>query len=94
MNIHQNARLTPQGRALVVHQVLQEGWTVASPAAAVGGSECTAYRWLAHDRTGGASARGDPQFGAGALKESATHRLPDPRAGLVRVPRHPRPRGS
>ncbi len=29
MNIHQNAHLTPQGRALLVSRILDAGWQVA-----------------------------------------------------------------
>ncbi len=37
MNIHKNARLTPQGRALLVLRVQSEGWRVRD-ATALGGS--------------------------------------------------------
>ena len=43
MNIHENARLTPQGRALMVKRILNEGWRVADAAGAAGVSERTAY---------------------------------------------------
>ena len=45
MNIHQNARLTPKGRALLVRRI-RDGQTVQAAAAACGVSTRTAYRWL------------------------------------------------
>ena len=35
MNVHKNARLTPQGRRLLVQRVNQKGWAVTMAAAAV-----------------------------------------------------------
>lgn len=59
MNLHKNARLTPQGRLLLVQRVLAQGWTVGSAAGAAGLSERQAYRWLARYRTGGTAALSD-----------------------------------
>ena len=56
MNIHKNARLTPQGRLLLVQRVTDQGWTVGSAAGAAGLSERQAYRWLARYRAGGTAA--------------------------------------
>jgi transposase InsO family protein len=53
MNVHKNARLTPQGRVLMVHRITREGWRVADAAAAAGLSERRAYVWLARFRAGG-----------------------------------------
>lgn len=53
MNIHQNARTTPQSRALLVHRVLQEHWPVSAVAMAFGVSERTVYKWLARYRSEG-----------------------------------------
>ena len=52
MNIHQNARLTPKGRALLVRRILA-GETVQAAAAACGVSPRTARRWLARYRAEG-----------------------------------------
>jgi hypothetical protein len=30
MNVHQNARLTPQGRLLLVERITQQGWKTTS----------------------------------------------------------------
>jgi transposase InsO family protein len=56
MNLHKNARLTPQGRRLLVQRVTEHGWTVGAAAGAAGLSERQAYRWLARYRAGGAAA--------------------------------------
>jgi transposase InsO family protein len=56
MNMHKNARLTPQGRRLLVQRITDQGWTVASAACAAGLSERQAYRWLARYRDGGTAA--------------------------------------
>ena len=53
MNIHKNARLTPQGRLLMVERIEEAGWTVASAAAAAGLSVRRAYHWLGRYRAGG-----------------------------------------
>jgi leucine-zipper of insertion element IS481 len=42
--VPKNARLTPQGRALLVRRIHAEGWRVGD-AAAAGISERTAFRW-------------------------------------------------
>jgi transposase InsO family protein len=59
MNMHKNARLTPQGRLLLVHRITDQGWTVGSAAGAAGLSERQAYRWLARYRAGGTAALSD-----------------------------------
>ena len=50
-NIHTKARLTPQGRGLLVQRVRTDGWRVEAAAAAAGLSERQAFRWLARHRT-------------------------------------------
>lgn len=47
MNSHKHARLTRAGRALFVDRALEESWTVAAAAQAVGVSRRTAYKRLA-----------------------------------------------
>ena len=59
MNLHKNARLTPQGRALLVRRVRVEGWRVRDAATAAGISERSAFRWLARHREGGELALQD-----------------------------------
>ena len=76
MNVHKNARLTPQGRLLLVQRVNQEGWTVTMAAAAAGLSQRQSYRWLARYRTGGAAGLAD--------RSSAPQHCPQ-RIGAARV---------
>jgi hypothetical protein len=59
MNIHQNARLTPQGRLLLVRRVDELGWRMAEAAGVAGISQRQGYRWLARYRSRGAAALGD-----------------------------------
>jgi transposase InsO family protein len=59
MNIHENARMTAHGRALLVSRVREQKWRVADAAKAAGVSERTAYAWLARYRAGGAAALKD-----------------------------------
>jgi transposase InsO family protein len=59
MNMHKNARLTPQGRLLLVQRITDQGWTVGSAARAAGLSQRQAYRWLARYRDGGTAALTD-----------------------------------
>lgn len=68
MKLHANAKLTPQGRALLVERVRQQGWAVADAARAAGVSVRTVYRWLARYRTEGPQGLVD--------RSSAAHRLP------------------
>ena len=53
MNTHQNARLTPHGRALLVRRVIDEGLRPAEVAQAQGVSVRTVYKWLRRYREEG-----------------------------------------
>lgn len=53
MNIHKNARTTPQSRAVLVRRVLIEHWPVSAVAEALGISVRTVYKWLARFRAEG-----------------------------------------
>jgi len=68
MNIHKNARTTPQSRALLVHRVVEEHWPVSAVAVAFGVSERTVYKWLARYRAEGAAGLCD--------RRSVAHRHP------------------
>jgi transposase InsO family protein len=50
---HPRARLTPFGRTLLVHRVVEQGWPVAQAADMAGVSRETAYRWLRRYREEG-----------------------------------------
>lgn len=52
MNVHQNARLTPSGRALLAERI-ERGWPAKTAAAAAGVSARTAHTWLLRHRQGG-----------------------------------------
>jgi transposase InsO family protein len=52
-NPHQNARMTPLGRAEMVRRIVEEGRPVAEVAAGFGVSERTARKWLARFRSEG-----------------------------------------
>jgi transposase InsO family protein len=52
VQVHGNAKLVPASRLLLVRRVLEESWSVAEVAAALGVSERTVYRWLARWRAG------------------------------------------
>lgn len=59
MNIHKNARTTPQSRAVLVHRVLREDWPVSTVAMAFGVSERTVYKWVARYRAEGLAGLAD-----------------------------------
>jgi transposase InsO family protein len=46
MNLHANARTTPNTRLLLCQRVLKENWRVTDAASAMGVSRTTAYKWL------------------------------------------------
>jgi transposase InsO family protein len=53
MKIHANARLSPNGRRLLIDRIERAGWTAKTAAEAAGISERTARKWLARWRTEG-----------------------------------------
>ena len=54
-NPHQNARMTPLGRAEMVRRIVEEGRPVAEVAAGFGVSERTARKWLGRSRKEGSA---------------------------------------
>jgi transposase InsO family protein len=52
MKLHANHRTCPSSRRLICRRVLEEGWTLAQAAEAVGCSERTAGKWLRRYRDG------------------------------------------
>lgn len=68
MRLHANAKLTPEGRALLVRRVRQEGWRVFDACQAAGVSVRTGYRWLARHRAEGPAGLID--------RSSVAHRRP------------------
>jgi transposase InsO family protein len=68
MNSHKHARLTRAGRALLVHRVLDQGWSVTDSAQAVGVSVRTAHKWFARFKAEGPAGLVD--------RSSRPHRSP------------------
>ncbi|WP_229744180.1 leucine zipper domain-containing protein, partial [Aliidongia dinghuensis] len=81
MNIHKNARLTPQGRSLMVCRIEEEGWTVAAAADAAGLSARRAYHWLGRYRAGGVRMLQDRS------SAPARYRAPVPAARVAEIER-------
>ena len=65
---HARAKLTPQGRMLLVTRVLEMGWTVPMAAEAQGCSAATGYKWIRRFRTEGPAGLAD--------RSSRPHRSP------------------
>ena len=81
MNIHKNARTTPQSRALMVHRVMQEHWPVSEVAIAFGVSERTVYKWLARHRVEGLAGLSDRR----SIAHCRPHALAPAWLGLIRL---------
>ena len=79
MNVHKNARLTPQGRDLLVRRITEEGWRIVDAANAAGISERQSYRWLARYRSGGAAALADRS----SAPHQCKHRIGAERVGEI-----------
>ncbi|WP_114591254.1 leucine zipper domain-containing protein [Euzebya pacifica] len=56
---HRRARLTIEGRRLLVHRVEELGWPAARAAEAMGVSRATAYKWLRRFREEGDAGLAD-----------------------------------
>jgi transposase-like protein len=65
---HAKAKLSPQGRLLLVTRVLEEGWSVAMAAEAQGCSAATGHKWLRRFRAEGLEGLHD--------RSSRPHRCP------------------
>ena len=74
MNIHSKAKLTPQSRAEMIQRILQLGRPVAEVAAGFGGSERTAYKWLARFHSEGLPGLND-RSSRPQCSPRTTHRL-------------------
>jgi transposase InsO family protein len=81
MNIHKNARTTPQSRAILVHRVLQEHWPVKDVATAFGVSPRTVYKWLRRYKTEGSTGLQDRRSAA----ERRPHALAPAWLELIRM---------
>jgi transposase InsO family protein len=65
---HRRAKLTVQGRMLLVERVLELGWSVATAAEAQGVSGATAHKWVRRFRAEGTAGLED--------RSSRPHRMP------------------
>src|SRR5215468_4189106 len=98
MNIHKNARLTPQGRLLLVERITEAGWSVVQAAQAAGISSRQSYRWLSRHRAEGAAGLGDRS----SAPHHCQHSTPGDRVGDIERlrrqrmsgPRHARQLGT
>ena len=80
---HRNARLTPDGRPLLlVVRVREDGWPVAHAAKAMGVSRQCAHRWLARFDAEGMAGLED--------RSSRPHRMPNRIPDYVRFERRGR----
>ena len=86
MNLHKNARLTPQGRHLPVQRITEQGWTVSAAGRAAGLSGRQAYRWLARYRAGGTAALVDRS----SAPKHCRHGVPAARVAEIERWRHQR----
>jgi transposase InsO family protein len=79
MQVHRNAKTTPNMRALLVQRVRQDRWSPAEAAAAAGISVRTTQKWLRRHRLGGRPALEDAS--------SRPHRSPHatPAAVITRI---------
>ena len=88
MNIHKNARLTPQGPLLLVTG-RRIGWRIAEAAKAAGISQRQGYRWLTRCRSGGAAQLRDRSSAPGCCK----HRIAAERISEITALRRQRMSG-
>jgi transposase InsO family protein len=65
---HRRARLTQYGRALLVHRVLEEGWSPSAAAEAAGVARATVYKWVHRFEAEGPEGLRD--------RSSRPHRIP------------------
>jgi transposase InsO family protein len=79
VNVHQNARLTPAGRAQLVRRVRDEGQPIPRVAAAVGVSVRTVRKWLARFAEAGSAGLQDrssrPHRSPRALRRTVRRRI-------------------
>jgi transposase-like protein len=79
MKIHANARLSPNGRRLLIDRIERDGWTVQAAAQAAGISERTARKWLARWRAEGESGLLDRS----SAPHTVANRSDEPRIGCI-----------
>jgi transposase InsO family protein len=85
MKIHANARLSPNGRRLLVDRIEREGWTVQAAAEAAGISQRTARKWLARWRAEGEAGLVDRSSAPKRVANRSDRRLEQAVAALRRL---------
>ena len=86
MSFHKNARLTPQGRPLLVERITEQGRSVTQAAQAGGLSTSPAYHWLARNRCGGEAALADRS----SAPQRCSNRTSAKRVAEIKGPRQQR----
>jgi transposase InsO family protein len=85
MKIHANARLSPNGRRLLVDRIERDGWTVLAAAEAAGVSERTTRKWLARWRAEGAAGLLDRSSAPKRVANKSDPRLVETIAALRKL---------
>jgi len=85
MRIHANARLSPNGRRLLVDRIERDGWTVQAAADAAGISQRTACKWLARWRAEGPGGLVDRSSAPRRVANKSEPRLVETIAALRRL---------
>lgn len=87
MNIHNNARLTPRGREILVRRIVEDGLRPEEAAQASGVTVRTAYKWLARFRAEGLQGLYDRS----SRPQSCPHQTPEQiRAQIIELRRERR----
>ena len=85
MKIHANARLSPNGRRLLIDRIEGVGWTVQAAAHAAGISERTVRKWLARWRAEGPAGLADRSSAPKRVANRSEPRLVEAIAALRKL---------
>ncbi len=90
MEVHANAKLTPQGRLTMVRRLEHENWTLARAAAAFGISEKTCAKWHSRYRAEGEAGLADRS----SRPKRVPHETPEDRVEAIAALRRIRSTGA
>jgi transposase InsO family protein len=90
MEVHANAKLTPQGRLTMVRRLEEENWTLAQAADAFGISVKTATKWRARYRAEGQAGLADKS----SRPKRIPHETPEDRVEAIAALRRIRSTGA
>jgi transposase InsO family protein len=90
MKVHANAPLGPKGRLMMVRRVVDQRWSLANAAAAVGVSERTCAKWVRRYRSEGAAGLLDRS----SVPLSVPHRTTEDRVQAIAALRRLRMTGA